>query len=234
MRLPATISAGSALRADAPLSSPGILVGFSAEHKLASRIGWPVAIGGGTTHGALLASRHLIETGVTGLISFGLAGGLDPALPAGTLVVADAVIAEGQVRHSDATLNARLGGATGPLCLGLDRIVASAAEKRSLARETGAALVDMESGAVAMAAAAAGLPFSVLRAICDPVWQDLPPAALVGLDREGRIAPIPLAWSVLTNPGQIGALLTLARGATAARRSLRARLDEIKGREGIL
>jgi len=207
-----------------PFSSPVFLAGFVAEARIARRSGWPVGIGGGTTVGAAHIARRLIGGGATGLVSFGLAGGLDPALPAGTLVVPEAVIADGCDWRTDIALGARLGGTTGHVCLGTDRIVATAAEKHRLRRETGADLVDMESGAVAAIASAAGVPFAVLRAICDAADRTLPPAALIALDSEGRLAPARIAWSVLTSPAQVGALLALARDAAAARRALRSRI----------
>jgi adenosylhomocysteine nucleosidase len=202
---------------------PAVVVGFAAEARVARLFGWQVAIGGGTTEGAAQAARRLIGAGAAGIVSFGLAGGLDPSLPAGTLVVAEAVAANGRVWQADPALSARLGGITGHLCLGLDRVVASTDEKRHLSRETGAALVDMESGAVAEAAAEAGVPFAVLRAICDPAGRALPPAALVALDSTGRLAALRLAMSILASPGQLGQLLGLARDAGTARRALRAR-----------
>jgi adenosylhomocysteine nucleosidase len=205
-------------------SSPVFLAGFVAEARIARRSGWPVGIGGGTTAGAAQTARQLIESGATGLVSFGLAGGLDPALPAGTLVVPRAVIADGSSWPTDAELSFRLGGTTAHMCLGLDRIVAFPAEKDRLWRETGAHLVDMESGAVAAIATAAGLPFAVLRAICDPADRTLPPVALIALNPAGRVSLGRIVWSVLTDPGQVGALFALARDAAAARRALRSRI----------
>jgi adenosylhomocysteine nucleosidase len=202
---------------------PALVVGFAAEARVARLSGWRVGIGGGTTEGAVLAARRLIDAGADGIVSFGFAGGLDPTLPAGALVVAEAVAANGRVWPADRRLSEHLGGITGPLCLGLDRVVASPDEKRHLNRETGAALVDMESGAVAAVAAEAGVPFAVLRAICDPADRTLPPAALVALNSAGRLAAIRLAMSILAGPGQMGALLGLARDAAVARRALRSR-----------
>jgi adenosylhomocysteine nucleosidase len=210
------------------LVSPAFLVGFAAEAKIARRFGWPVAIGGGSTEGAVRAVRRLIESGATGVISFGLAGGLDPALPAGTLIVANEVAADGRIWPTDMSLSAHLGGVTGHRCLGLDRVVVSQAEKHRLGQETGAATVDMESGAVAATANSMGMPFAVLRAICDPADRTLPPAALVTLDSAGRIAVVPLARSILTHPGQIGNLLALAQDAARARRALRLRITAMQ------
>ena len=124
---------------------------------------------------------------------------------------------------TDPGLNARLGGTTGHLCLGLDRVVVSSEEKRRLSQTSGASLVDMESGAVAAGAVAAGVPFAVVRAICDPAHRTLPPAALVALDTAGRLLGARLALSILIRPGQLAALFALARDAAAARRALRAR-----------
>jgi adenosylhomocysteine nucleosidase len=215
------------------LEGPVFLVGFAAEAKIARRSGWPVAIGGGSPAGAARAVEQLLQAGARGIVSFGLAGGLDPALPAGTLIVPDAVIANGRVWRTDAALSERLGGKTGHLCLGLDHVVALREDKRRLGRETGAALADMESGAVATAASASGIPFAVLRAICDSADTSLPPAALVALDSAGHIAPARLARSILTNPGQIGTLISLAQDAAAARRALRSRIALIRGGMGI-
>jgi adenosylhomocysteine nucleosidase len=198
-------------------------VGFAAEARVARLSGWPVAIGGGTTLGAAAVARRLIDSGVAGIVSFGLAGGLDPELPAGTIVVPRAVTSNGRTWATDPGLTARLGGTTGHLCLGLDRVVACTHDKRRLIRETGASLVDMESGAVAAAAAAAGVPFAVLRAICDPADRVLPPAALVALDASGRLGTARLAMSILTCPGQMSGLIGLARDAMMARRALRSR-----------
>jgi adenosylhomocysteine nucleosidase len=205
------------------LNGPALVVGFAAEARVARLTGWPVAIGGGTTAGAARIVRRLIDAGATGIVSFGLAGGLDPRLPAGALVVPEAVTTDGNIWPTDPILNARLGGTTGHLCLGFNRVVVSADEKRRLSQESGASLVDMESGAVAVAAAEASVPFAVLRAICDPAHRTLPPAALVALDTAGRLLGARLAMSILTRPGQLAALFALARDAAAARRALRVR-----------
>ena len=208
---------------------PALLAGFAAEARIARRSGWPVAAGAGTTDGAALAVRRLIDAGATGLVSFGLAGGLDRTLRAGTVIIADAVMVHSLVWRTDPMLTGRLGGSTGHVGLGVDRVIASGAEKIRLGLETGAAFTDMESGAIAVAADAAGLPFAVLRVICDAASSDLPPAALVALDARGRISPFRILGSISRHPGQIGALLDLARDASLANRALKAAAERLRG-----
>jgi adenosylhomocysteine nucleosidase len=209
---------------------PGILVGFAAEARIAATAGWPVAIGGGTSAGAAVAVRSLIASGVSGLISFGLAGGLAPDLPAGTVIVPGSVTTmAGETWRTDPALSARLGGATVHVCLAVDQPATTADGKRRLFQSTGAALVDMESAAVAHGAEQAGLPFAVLRAICDPADRDLPPAALVALDPSGRVAVGRLLGSILRHPGQIGALIALGAEAAKARTALRERIAGVRG-----
>ncbi len=73
-----------------------------------------------------------------------------------------------------------------------------------------------------MAAVAAlhGLPFVVIRAICDPADRDLPPAALAALNSAGVIGLGRVIASLLRAPRQLPLLLGLARDAGAARQAL--------------
>ena len=82
-------------------------------------------------------------------------------------------------------------------CLGpiatVERILLTTEEKRHLAAESGAMAVDMESAAIASAAAAEAVPFLAIRAILDPLEEDLKIAFGQFLDRGGE----PM-WSRLT------------------------------------
>jgi adenosylhomocysteine nucleosidase len=167
-----------------------------------------------------VAATRLIAEGATALVSFGLAGGLDPALRPGTVIIPSVVLSDGQPLSADAVLAKRFGGFTGHTILAGPAVVADAAEKRRLHAATLAHAIDMESGAVARVAEAYGLPFVVVRAICDPSERDLPPAALVALDPEGGIGLLAVLRSVLRQPGQFRGLLLLARDAALARRAL--------------
>jgi adenosylhomocysteine nucleosidase len=210
--------------ADRPEAGIFVVVGMRAEARLLRRLRLPVATGGGTASGAEAAVRGAVAGGATALLSFGLAGGLDPALRPGDVVVPSAVLSGDAVFVADPALMAWLGGGTPHRLLGADQVVASAAEKRQLRQATGAAALDVESGAVARIAAGHGLPFAVLRAICDPAGRDLPPVALAALDRQGAIGIGRVLARLLAQPRQVPALLRLAADAAAARRALAQRL----------
>ncbi len=205
---------------------------MAAEARIARRLGWPVAIGGGTAAGAQRAAAALVAQGIDALVSFGLAGGLDPALRPGSLLVASAVVLDGRHYLADAALSLRLGGMTSHAVLGAMSIAASPALKQRLHAETGAAAVDLESGAVAREASASGLPFAVLRAVCDPAGFALPPAALAALDAGGAIGIGRVLASLAASPGQLPALFRLAGDAAAARAALLGRVRRLAGARG--
>lgn len=211
----------------APLN-PGCVTGLRAEARLAAPLG-PAEAGGGLPAGAALAAERLLAQGASALVSFGLCGGLDPALRPGALVVPRAVLVRGTRYATDAALAAALGGWTADLLLAGDAAATDPATKRTLFDGTGAAAIDLESGAVAQVAAGTNVPFAVLRAVCDPAETGLPPAALAALDARGTVSLFAVTLSLLRRPGQIIALLALARAAAAARSALVRRVGDVAG-----
>lgn len=197
----------------------GIVTGLAAEARIARRLG-TVAVGGGSAAGAEAAARRLVAQGATALLSFGLAGGLDPALRPGRLFVPAVVLEAGRAYPTDAALLARFGLLPEGVLLAGNAVVAEAAAKHALWRETGAQAVDLESGVVALVAAAHSFPFAVVRAICDPAERTLPPAAMLALDGGGAIRLLRVLRSVALGPGQVPSLLALARDAGRAHKAL--------------
>ncbi len=224
------IAAGSPLVSERSAVSKnpiGIVTGLQAEARIARHLGLPVEVGGGRAEGAAAASRRLIEHGISGLVSFGLAGGLDPALAPGMLLVPTAVLLEADRWDADGALMQRLGGATQGAIYGGGAIVACAAAKAALHARTGAVAVDLESAAVARTAWQHGLPFAVLRAVCDGAARDLPRAAFVALDTVGRIGGWRVALAALSRPGQLPDLIRLGGDAARARHALVTRVQAI-------
>ena len=200
-------------------SKIGFVVGLSAEARLVPA-NFLVEIGGGYPAGAALAAGRLIAKNVAGLISFGLCGGLNPGLRPGAVLIPQSVTDAGEIFHCDNALIAMLGGANSQSIASSQHIAETAEEKRRLFTLGMPDAVDLESGAVARAAAAANLPFAVLRAVTDPAERDLPPAALIALNSGGKIQLASVLASVFRQPGQIPTLLAIAQDAAKARAAL--------------
>lgn len=206
---------------------------MAAEARIAARLGYPVQAGGGTPAGAASAATRLIDAGATALVSFGLAGGLDPALRPGAVIVPRAVLSDGVKSQADASLAEPFGGLTAHTILGGCGIAADAVAKSRLYAVTQAHAIDLESGAVAATAKAHGLPFIVIRAICDPAERDLPPAALVALGPDGTIGLWRVLRSIFGYPRQVPGLLALARDARVARRALLRLTEQVRQQPAV-
>jgi hopanoid-associated phosphorylase len=156
-----------------------------------------------------------------GLISFGVAGGIDPSVKRGATIIADEVIGAGARRWSTNRawrdeISALLPDAIVGSVAAADEPVVTPREKAELLARTGARIVDNESAATAEFAAAHGLPFVVLRVVLDDADTALPPAALVALTKTGGTNFARIAASMLKNPRQHPALIRCGRDAAAA------------------
>ncbi len=136
------------------------------------------------------ALHAAIHPGVSGIISFGISGGLNPELVAGNWVVASTVRYRDRAIATDSKwtqeLSKRLPGAVLADIVGSDTMVPTPAEKSHLFRTTGAVAVDMESHIAAEIAAAHQIPFAACRVIIDSAHRALPAAAGPALDSERR------------------------------------------------
>lgn len=205
---------------------PGILVGLKAEAQLIRSV-FPhaaLAASGATRAGAQREANRLAACGADCLLSFGLAAGLDPSLPPGTIVIPSAVKAWGNTWSCDPTLRHILGGGqsgviSGPL-LHSDDVVLQAPLKADLFASSQCVALDMESGFLAQAAQEAGLPFAVLRVVCDPATRSLPPVTACVLSPDGGLKIGLLLRSLLQHPSQISGLINLGRDAGLARKAM--------------
>jgi len=186
--------------------------------------------GGGNRHALEGRLASLDPETISAVVSFGLAGALDPGLRVGALVCPDLVVTRRSERLavngplSDAW-RAKLGSddlsSRCPVIAGVDAPVLLAGGKAQLAAETGAEAVDMESHIAGAYAARIGVPFGVLRVISDDAGRTLPPAAAIAMQPDGSIDLAGVALSLVRGPGQIPALLATARDAAVAIRELR-------------
>jgi hopanoid-associated phosphorylase len=168
------------------------------------------------------AAEGLGTSGVTALMSFGFAGALESSLNPGDLVLPE-LIHNGRLLEVDMNwreslrqrLPAQLNVAGGILAASTDVLTSSEA-KRELAQVTGACAVDMESGAVAIAASHAGIPFLAVRAISDPAEFSPPPVLLSAVRPDGSGDLMRLLPLLLRGALTVGTLLRLARDSRAA------------------
>src|SRR5438045_9608015 len=195
--------------------------GLAAEARVARAAGFQVVGGAGCTE-RVTALVTDASRDATCLVSFGVAGGLSPHLKPGHVILAAEVIGDDhhwrpneRFQQQIRGLGGRIGALEGAV-LGSRAILATEDDKMRAWRETGAVAVDLESAIVARAAAAAGIPFLVLRTIADPSTRDLPPAALIPLAENGTPAFIRVAAEVVRRPQQIASLFRLAREARQA------------------
>jgi adenosylhomocysteine nucleosidase len=183
------------------------------------------AVASGGDHARLELILDRLAASLHGIISIGIAGGLAPGLPPGRWVVANAVLDGSGALPTDPDwsdwLASRLPWAQRGLLLGADAVVAAAAQKAELHRASGALAVDMESHIAARIAARHRLPFVAARVICDGANRTLPPAARVGMRRDGRVDLPAVLRSLLASPWQLPALVRTGLEAERSFRALR-------------
>jgi len=196
-----------------------VVVGLGFEARIAAGPNTRVICSGDGTD---LAAKveHAIAEGCRGLLSFGLAGGLDGNLRSGRCVVASEIVsAHGRVAtdaHWSRNLLNGIPTAVRGLLFGSPVPVVCATAKAALWRQTGAHAVDMESHVVAQAAASHGLPMATIRVIADPAHRSLPGCALAGMRSDGRTDPLAVLRSLGRAPRELPALVRVALDTRAA------------------
>ena len=205
------------------------VAGLAAEARILRERGIAAEASGADPARAAAIAARFLAAGADAIVSFGIAGALAPGLAPGTILLPRRIVAgSGETYVADEALRERIAQALAAQglaldardLLGRDAIAATAAEKSLLFRRTGAVAVDLESHAVARAAARAHVVFAALRAVADPAEFDLPPVALVGLDRDGNAALLPVLGALARAPAQLPALIRLALLTRAALRTL--------------
>jgi len=173
-----------------------VITGLAQESRIAAGPGVSHVVCSGSDPERLRTQlADLDASGLRAVISFGIAGGLDPLLQSGDVVVATAVLADagawkvppsvveamaGRVRASGIAVT------EGPL-VGVEEPVLLPATKASMREATDAIAVDMESHIGAAFAAENKLPFAAVRVISDPAERALPQLAKGALKADGRV-----------------------------------------------
>jgi adenosylhomocysteine nucleosidase len=174
------------------------------------------------------------------VIGTGVVGALASGLKPGDLILADRIVssrAGGQIAEQVAAFgDAHLGAirrslsaagikySTGAI-LTTDRVL-TVAEKRAASERDSALAVDMESAAIAVEAAARGLPFIVLRAVLDEVDDEVAGAAAMA-DELGNVKPLAATAYLVRNPGAVLKIPRMIRNLSLASTAIADALEAI-------
>ncbi|MDE2049805.1 MAG: purine and other phosphorylase-like protein, family 1 [Gammaproteobacteria bacterium] len=193
-----------------------------------------LAVSGIGESAAAAAARRLVLAGATALASFGMAGGLDPTLLCGVVLLPEEVAAAegGDCAAAGSATSGewrqRLRAALPASCIVCGGKLLSSARpigrpdaKAAAWHRSRAAAVDMESAAIAQVAGQAGLPFIALRVIVDTASDELP-AAVIAASSGGQLQVARLLAGLLRAPGEVGMLIRLSARYRVARRVLAA------------
>lgn len=149
------------------------------------------------------------------ILMAGLAGGLDPSLQIGDVVIDD-----------QSTLTTQFEALRGQI-LTSATLIATPADKADCFDRSGAVGVDMENQTVREWAAKMDVPFLGIRAISDRADQSLDPGILNAIDEFGGIKPIQLAAGLLGRPARIASLIRVGSHAKHAAERLGCAVAEI-------
>ncbi|TCH97226.1 nucleoside phosphorylase [Roseococcus sp. SYP-B2431] len=199
-----------------------VTVGLKSEAALLPK-GTRILVSGGAP-ARLAALLEALPGDVTGVLSFGIAGGLAPNAATGDVFVATALRSLSESLPVDPAWRAALvrrTSAASAILAASDTLLASVEAKRALHRATRATAVDMESGVAARFALARGIPFAALRVVADGPGDVLPGAAAVGLRPDGSPAPLRVLAALARRPWELPALIRLAKASAAAHEALR-------------
>lgn len=201
------------------------VAGLAAEARIARSVGWTAVVAGGRA-GLLWERLAALPGDWAAVVSFGIAGGLDPALRPGTVIIADRIVAADRDFRCDAALADAIasGLAAAPRTGALAAVEAPLlrpADKGALHARTGALAADMESHVAAAYAAERGLRFAAVRVVCDPAGRALPALAGTALRPDGTGDLAAVLAGLVRDPAALPGLVRLARDSRIALATLR-------------
>jgi adenosylhomocysteine nucleosidase len=206
-----------------------VVSGMTEEGQIAAGPNVISVLSGGSLTTLLENLNQLDPDEVSAVVSFGVAGALDPSLNVGDIVVATSLQNDaGDVFPADpAIVRAMVQGLennymtykTGQV-FGTTVPRYTGASKAQLWQQSGAISVDEESEGAAEWAAANGLPFGMMRSISDNQSFSLPPLATTAVNSDGTWNIQNIEAALEQDPGQVPSLLEMAWDAITSFSSL--------------
>lgn len=166
---------------------------------------------------------------IRGIVSFGVAGGLNPILRSGDIVVATEIVAHDKRWTTAPALTENLialpmkrkRSIVAGILAGVEEVVLGQVGKSTLRAKTGADAVDMESHIAARYADENGLPFAAVRVISDPSHRALPEITMNAIKPNGNVDMVKVMRGIARNPRSIPLLIHAGRDFNRALRSLK-------------
>lgn len=189
-------------------------------------------------HNASHAAQALIAAEVDALVSWGVAGALDPGLVSGDTVLPVQVRdSEQNVYAADNAWHAALKSRLEQQRVFADATILSVRDvqhdvrsKSDLHQATQAMAVDMESAAVARVALNANTPFVVVRTIFDTVTMPIPASSTNATDQYGQVSIPKLITGLIRKPAEMLQFPQMMSSFVKAKKSLQ-RIVEQCGHE---
>lgn len=191
-----------------------IKTGMQTEYSIAIKIASPSA----TVLTGVMTVADLdihVPRACTGIISYGLCGGLAPGLSIGQNIIGDLLKTPDGDYVPDPAWRKRLFARTKAYehvwwSSDTFNTADDPASRAALYAQTGAWVIDDESMAVAQFAALRKIPFALMRTVSDGANDTIPAAARVALQADGSTDIWPVLESVLGNLGQLPDLEKMA------------------------
>ncbi len=203
----------------------GVLCGLESEKKIASQIrGVIIACAAARPHKARELACELVAMGAKRLVSFGIAGSLESSIHLGDVIVGTRVAsAKGQWLCDEEwgrKISVKIPLAKRGGVYGSEVLVPTIEEKDALHRDTGCAIVDMESQCAAEVAKEAGLPLAVIRSVCDDSVMNVPPFVMAAISEDGRASARRALTHLILHPTQAKDLVKVIHGTSMALKAL--------------
>lgn len=201
-----------------------VVVGISKEAELARGKNINVVISGADPSRLQQALKSLNPEKVRAIISYGVAGGLDPEYRPGDVIVPRAVVMGGKRWETDAFLSSQFAGQIvgqnivvhDGVLVGSNEVIMNPKAKKDIHDQTGAAAVDMESHIAAQYAEDVGVPFAVVRVISDPAERTLPSVTRNSIKPNGDIRIFRIIGKLLYHPWQLPDLIRAGKDSSLA------------------